>query len=100
MPTNNVTATGASLSISQANIVGALVSGNGTSTNIDGTESFTFGGHIHADGKSVDVVIALDCEGKNTRSGAAPVLDLRRVTNGQNRWRTLRPRRRVDLISQ
>ena len=55
------TATGASLSVSQANIVGALVSGNGTSTNVNGTQWFTFGGHVHADGKSVDVVIEDNC---------------------------------------
>jgi hypothetical protein len=51
------TATGASFSISQADVIGALIYGSGTSTNVNGTNSFHFGGHIHADGRSVDVLI-------------------------------------------
>ncbi len=51
------TATSASLSITQADVIGALVYGNGTATNVNGADSFQFGGHIHPDGKSVDVVI-------------------------------------------
>ena len=51
------TATGASFSINQADVIGALIYGSGTVTNVNGTDSFHFGGHIHADGRSVDVVI-------------------------------------------
>jgi hypothetical protein len=52
------TATGYSLSISQADIIGALVySTYGVLNSINGNLDFTLGGHIHADGKSVDVVI-------------------------------------------
>lgn len=46
-------ASGAALSISQATVVGAVIYGNGTTTN----DTFRFGGHIRPDGLSVDIVI-------------------------------------------
>jgi len=38
-------------------VIGALVYGQVTASNVNGTETSPFGGHIHPDGKTVDIVV-------------------------------------------
>jgi len=50
------TASGSTVTVTQASVIGALVYGTGTSTSVN-SPTFKFGAHIHPDGRSIDIVI-------------------------------------------